>query len=158
MKPRKPAYAKLSGPPESLSPTVEGGRALMPVLDTSFIVDLLRGRKAATALLAELEGRGAILATTPITVLELYRGAFLSADPERNMAAAKKILGSLIVLPLDDDAATVFGTLSARLRSEGKKIGDFDEVIAAIALCRDREIVTGDVHFREVAGLVVVGW
>jgi predicted nucleic acid-binding protein len=37
----------------------------MPVLDTSFIVDLLRGRKEAGLLLAELEGRGAILATTP---------------------------------------------------------------------------------------------
>jgi hypothetical protein len=56
----------------------------MPVLDTSFLVDLLRGRKKAAILLAELEGRGAILATTPITVLELYRGAFFSADPERN--------------------------------------------------------------------------
>jgi hypothetical protein len=127
-------------------------------LDTTFLVDLLRGRKEAALLLAELEGRGAILATTPITVLELYRGAFLSADPERNMAAAKKILAALIVLPLDDDAATVFGALSPRLRSEGKRIGDFDEVIAAIALVRDREMVTRDEHFREVAGIKVVGW
>jgi hypothetical protein len=131
---------------------------LTVALDTSFLVDLLRGRKEALALLAELEGRGALLATTPITVLELYRGAYLSADPERNLAAAKKILVSLIVLPLDDDAATVFGALSARLQSEGRRIGDFDEVIAAIALCRDREMVTGDLRFRDVAGLAVVGW
>jgi predicted nucleic acid-binding protein len=130
----------------------------MPVLDTSFLVDILRRREEAALLLEELEGRGAHLATTPITVLELYRGAFLSAEPEKNMAAAKKILDSLLVLPLDDDAATVFGALSARLQSEGKRIGDFDEVIAAIALVRDREIVTRDLRFREVAGLVVVGW
>ena len=45
-----------------------------------------------------------------------------------------------------------------RLGSEGKRIGDFDEVIAAIALCRDREIMTEDLRFREVAGLVVMGW
>jgi predicted nucleic acid-binding protein len=31
-------------------------------------------------------------------------------------------------------------------------------VIAAIALVRDREMVTRDEHFWEVAGLVVVGW
>lgn len=130
----------------------------MPVLDTSFIVDLLRGKEEALALLAELEGRGALLATTPITVLELYRGAYLSADPERNLAAAKKILASLIVLPLDDEATIVFGALSARLQSEGRRIGDFDEVIAAIALCRDPEIVTGDLRFRQAARLVVVGW
>jgi tRNA(fMet)-specific endonuclease VapC len=130
----------------------------MPILDTTFLVDLLRGRKEALALLAELEGRGASLCTTPITALELYRGAFLSANPERSLAAARKLLASLIVLPLDDEAAIVFGALAARLRSEGRRIGDFDEVIAAIALARDRVIVTRDLHFREVAGLSVVGW
>ena len=89
--------------------------------------------------------------------MELYRGAFLSADPEKNLAAAKKILDSFLVLPLDDEAAVVFGASSARLRSEGRWIGGFDEVIAAIALVRDREMVTRDEHFREVAGLKVVG-
>jgi tRNA(fMet)-specific endonuclease VapC len=130
----------------------------MPILDTSFLVDLLRGRKEALALLAELEGRGAHLFTTPITALEQYLRAHLSANSQKNLEAAKKILASLPVLPLDDEAAIVFGALSARLRSEGRRIGDFDEVIAAIALCNDQEIVTRDGHFREVTGLVVVGW
>jgi len=35
----------------------------------------------------------------PISALELYRGAFLSANPERSLAAAKKILASLVGLP-----------------------------------------------------------
>jgi len=43
--------------------------------------DLLRGRKKALALLAALEGGGGPLFTTPITAVELYRGAFLSANP-----------------------------------------------------------------------------
>ncbi|HPJ30262.1 MAG TPA: hypothetical protein PLZ42_02595 [Methanothrix sp.] len=50
----------------------------------------------------EVEERGTALATTPITALELYRGAHLSADLDRNLAAAKKLLAALIVLPLDD--------------------------------------------------------
>jgi predicted nucleic acid-binding protein len=130
-------------------------------LDTTFLVDLLRGRKGGRPPPPPPGGAGRPVCPPrheALTSLELYRGAYLSADPERNMAAAKKILAALIVLPLDDDAATVFGALSARLRSEGKRIGDFDEVIAAIALCRDREIVSRDEHFREVAGLKVVGW
>ena len=45
----------------------------MASLDTSFLVDLLWGRKEA-----------ALLATKPITALELHRGAYFSADPERN--------------------------------------------------------------------------
>jgi hypothetical protein len=32
------------------------------------------------------------------------------------------------------------------------------EVIAAIALALDREMVTGDLRFREVAGIKVAGW
>ncbi len=67
----------------------------------------------------------------------------------------KRVLAALLILPLDDEASIVFGALSARLRSGGRKIGEFDEVIASIALACDREIVTRDGHFREVAGLVV---
>lgn len=71
---------------------------------------------------------------------------------------AKKFLASLVVLSLDGEDAIVFGALSARLRSEGKRIDRLIEVIASIALARDREMVTRDPRFREVAGLKVVGW
>lgn len=129
----------------------------MPILDTSFLVDLIRGREVALEMLSDLEEKRAPLFTTPITVLELYRGAHLSANPEKNLEVAKKILASLLVLPLDDEACLVFGALSARLKSEGKRIGEFDEVIASIALCHDREIVTRDKHFQGVPGLRVLG-
>jgi predicted nucleic acid-binding protein len=48
------------------------------VLDTSFIVDLLRGRERAQEMLFRLEDEGESVCTTSINVLELYRGAFLS--------------------------------------------------------------------------------
>ncbi len=108
---------------------------------------------------AALEERGASLSRhrrSPPLVRSSR--AFLSANPERSLAAARKLLDSLVVLPLDDEATIVFGALAARLRSEGRRIGDFDEVIASIALARDREMVTRDGHFREVAGLSGVGW
>jgi predicted nucleic acid-binding protein len=85
-------------------------------------------------------------------------GGPASEMPKRKYEAEKKILAFLIFLPPDDEASITFGVLSARLWSEGKRIGDFDEVIAAIALARDREIVKRNVHFREVTGPVVVGW
>ncbi len=128
----------------------------MPILDTSFLVDLLRGRGEAQELLAELEEKSAPIFTTPITALELYRGAHLSKDPEKNLGVVEKVLASLLVLPLNEEACMVFGALSARLRSDGKKIGEFDEVIAAIALCCDQEIVTKDEHFLKVPNLKVL--
>jgi len=131
---------------------------LMPILDTSFLVDLIRGRREAQEMLSELEEIRAPLFTTPITVLEVYRGAHLSGNPEKNLEVAKEILASLLVLPLDDEACQVFGALSARLKSEGKRIREFDELIASIALCHDGEIVTRDAHFLEVPGLKVLGY
>ena len=50
----------------------------MPVLDTTFLVDLLRKRPAACRKLNELEEGEAFLATTCMNVLELYRGVYLS--------------------------------------------------------------------------------
>lgn len=131
---------------------------MMPILDTSFLVDLIRGRKEAQDMLSELEANRAPFFVTPITVLELYRGAHLSRNPKKNLEVVKEILASLLVLPLDDEACQVFGALSARLKSEGKRIGEFDEVIASIALCHDGEIVTRDRHFLEVPGLKVLGY
>jgi len=130
----------------------------MPILDTSFLVDLIRGREGAQEMLLDLEEKSVPLFTTPITVLELYRGAHLSRNPEKNLEVAKEVLASLLVLPLDDEACQVFGALSSRLKSEGKRIGEFDEVIAAIALCHGGEIVTRDGHFLEVPGLKVLGY
>jgi len=130
----------------------------MPILDTTFLVDLIRGREVALEMLSDLEEKSVPLFTTPITVLELYRGAHLSANPEKNLEIAKNILAALIVSPLDDEACQVFGALSARLKSDGKMIGEFDEVIASIALCHDGEIVTRDKHFLEVPGLRVLGY
>jgi tRNA(fMet)-specific endonuclease VapC len=59
----------------------------MPVLDSSFIVDLLRGNEEAFKKLAEMVDEYAYLSTTEINVLELYRGASLHENkpkPRKN--------------------------------------------------------------------------
>ena len=82
----------------------------------------------------------------------------LRRTPKGTWKLQKMIRAAFLALPLNDEACMVYGVLSARLRSEGKRIGEIIEVIAAIALCHDRGIVTRDGHFREVAGLRVLGW
>jgi hypothetical protein len=130
----------------------------MPVLDTSFIVDLLRGREEAHQKLAEMEAKEILLSTTGINVLELYRGAYLSRKTHQNLEEIKKLLECFQVLELEESVYEVFASLSARLLSEGKTIGVSDELIAAIILCHDGKIVTRDNHFKEVPGLEVVGY
>ena len=67
----------------------------MPVLDTSFLADLMRGQKAALKKLSELEDTNTLLCTTPITALELYRGTYLTTSPEKNLESARTILSAL---------------------------------------------------------------
>lgn len=129
---------------------------MMPVLDTSFIVDLLRGRKEALQKLAEMEAQEISLSTTEINVLELYRGAYLSRKTHQNLEEIKKLLKSFQALELEDSIYEVFASLSASLLSRGKSIGAFDELIASIVLCYDEKIITRDNHFKEVPELEVI--
>ena len=71
---------------------------------------------------------------------------------------SKKLLECFQVLELEESVYEVFASLSARLLSEGKPIGAFDELIAAIVLCYDEKIVTRDNHFKEVPELEVIGY
>ncbi|KKG18604.1 twitching motility protein PilT [Methanosarcina sp. 2.H.T.1A.6] len=128
----------------------------MPVLDTSFIVDLLRGREEALQKLAEMEAQEIPLSTTEINVLELYRGAYLSRKTHKNLEEIKKLLECFQVLELEESVYEVFASLSANLLSKGRTIGAFDELIASIILCHDGKIVTRDNHFTKVTGLEVI--
>ena len=128
----------------------------MPALDTSFIVDLLRGKEEALQKLAEMEAEEIPLSTTEINVLELYRGAYLSRKTHQNLEEIKKLLECFQVLELEESVYEVFASLSANLLSKGRSIGAFDELIAAIVLCYDEKIVTRDNHFKEVPGIEVI--
>lgn len=129
---------------------------LMPALDTSFIVDLLRGKKEALQKLDEMEAQEIPLSTTEINVLELYRGAYLSRKTHENLEEIKKLLECFQVLKLEESVYEVFASLSASLLSRGKAIGAFDELIASIVLCYDEKIITRDNHFKEVPELEVI--
>jgi tRNA(fMet)-specific endonuclease VapC len=130
----------------------------MPVLDSSFIVDLLRENKGALKKLAEMEAEYIPFSTTEVNVLELYRGAYLSMKTHQNLEKIKKILECFQILELEESVYEVFASLSANLLSNGKSIGAFDELIAAITLCHNEKIVTRDSHFKKVPGLGVIDY
>ena len=129
----------------------------MPVADTSFLIDLMRRNPAAIRLYEEYEGQGIALSTTAITAMELYKGAYASKD-RRNLERIESLLALFTILPLDQTVYEVFGRIAAGLYLSGKPIGDFDEVIAAIVLCSDGEIITRDRHFETISELKVIGY
>ncbi|MFA6363457.1 type II toxin-antitoxin system VapC family toxin [Methanoregula sp.] len=129
----------------------------MPIADTSFIVDLMRKDPGALACYRAYEEDGIVLFTTGITALELYKGAFVSKN-DSNRIKVQTILELFIVLPVDESVYEAFGRIAAGLCLSGNPIGDFDEVIAALALCNDKEIITRDRHFEKIPNLSVISY
>ena len=129
----------------------------MPIADTSFVVDLMRRNPGALARYEEYEQAGIALQTTAVTALELYKGAFCSGT-EDNRGKIAALLDLFTVLPVDETMYETFGRISAALAHRGAAIGDFDEVIAAIALTYDGEIITRDRHFSRIPNLKVISY
>lgn len=127
----------------------------MPVADTSFIVDLMRRDPDAVSLYRQYEDREQVLLTTAVSALELFKGACLS-EREENLKKVRAILELFMVIPIGEDIFEIFGRTAAELRTRGVPMGDFDELIAAITLVHDGEIITRDRLFAKVPGLRVI--
>ena len=127
----------------------------MPVADTSFVIDLMRRDRGAIALYEEYEQQGIALQTTAVTALELYKGASISGTAD-NRLKVEAILELFTVLPIDETIYEAFGRLSSALALRGDAIGDFDEVIATLALSYDGEIITRDRHFSKIPQLKII--
>jgi len=128
----------------------------MIVIDTSVLIDALHRKQAALRKILELEETGETLCTTQINVLELYKGVYSPIRSERGLQKVKKLLDAFVILSIDEDVYDMFGELSSELRRRGEAIGDFDELIASIALANGAVIVSGDTHFRRVPGLKAI--
>jgi predicted nucleic acid-binding protein len=130
----------------------------MPFLfDTDAISEPLRRRP--------LRGYVRWLATIPrddqfasaVSVGELYRGAFLTSEPERHLANIdQRVLPAVTVLPYDTDVARVFGEIDAELRRNRRTLPEADVQIAATAIRHGLELVTGNRrHFDRIPGLLI---
>ncbi len=129
----------------------------MPVADTSFLIDMMRRAPVALRIYGEYELQGTALSTTAITAMELYKGAYISGNRD-NLHKVRTILELFNLLPVDETIYEAFGRVSAGLCIDGNPIGDFDEVIAAMTLCHDGEIITRDRHFEKIPELKIIGY
>jgi len=129
----------------------------MPLADTSFLVDLMRRDRGALQRYEAFEEQGIALSTTAITAMELYKGAYISGN-SNNLIKVRTLLELFTILPVDETIYEAFGRIAAGLCISGNPIGDFDEVIAAVALCNDGEIITRDQHFETIHGLTIIAY
>lgn len=131
----------------------------MVCLETSFIIDVLRGDKAIETLLTKYDNSDEDVFVTAPSVMEIVKGAYLGLNSEREIGKIKDFLFSVIVLNFDEESAFFAGEIESQMRKEGNIIDVEDIMIGAIAKYNDEKLITRNVkHFSRIEGLDVEGY
>lgn len=126
----------------------------MALADTTFLIDLMRGRERAIDMLERLEDAGEPIHVASVTLYEFHRGLETVDLPLAEKRRIVEAVEGRVVRALDADAAARAGQLDARLWSAGDALDPEDAMIAGIALARDEEVVTRRAkEFGRVPGL-----
>jgi len=110
----------------------------MRLLDTSVLIDVLRGSEAAAHW---LEALNEVPSCSELTRAEVLRGV-RSAERSRT----ERLLGSLRWVPVDELVSRRAGELGRRYRRSHPGLSIVDFVIAATAQLLDAEIATANVR------------
>lgn len=128
----------------------------MVVLDTDFLVALLRGNQDAQKKAEKLDTE---IFTTSINALELFEGANRSSQKEKRLEEVDKLLRTIGVLNFDTEAARLTAQISNKLKKDGKMLDLMDIMIASIVKANKQVLITRNVnHFSRIAGLRIEKW
>ena len=127
-------------------------------LDTSALIDVLRGDEKALRATDQLEGEGSLLVLSTVAVFEILSGVgYTRSRLERSRL--ETLLSRFRIDPFDQDSARRAAELRAELQREGRSPGAPDVMIAGQALAGRHTLVTRDRVLASVAaasGLKVV--
>lgn len=132
---------------------------MMACLDTSFIVDFVRGDLSHEKVDSLFLENPEISIPSPV-IVELTKGLHLnttSSNIRKNESQKiEDVLSKINVLPLDKESAEIAGKVEAKLTNQGEKIGIEDVLIASIAIKNNEKLITkNEKHFSKINGLEV---
>lgn len=107
------------------------------LLDTSVLIDVLRGRNRRREFLADLVRSGHNLSTTTVNIAEIYGGMRPTEE-----SSTEALLRELKSLELNGSAAKLAGKLKALWQRKGHTLGLVDAIVAAIAIESGSILVT----------------
>lgn len=129
----------------------------MYCLDTDIIIWHFRGDSKIMEWLNSISMEE--LFVTPVTLCELYKGAFLSANQEKDKLLVEKLLERVNVLNFDLNSCEIFGRAYKELKQSGKLTQDSDLMTASICISNNATLITRNKkHFENIKGLVVESW
>src|SRR3989344_4356243 len=99
----------------------------MYCVDTNIIVDIMRGDTALAIKIDEMTSSGVNFLITPITLCELYRGAFLHINPDKKLQEVESVIANFQSLDFDLMIASLVKSNNLILVTRDKKhFKDFD--------------------------------
>ena len=129
----------------------------MYLIDTDILIYALRGDEQVMAQLERTAS--APKAISVISYGELLYGARKSGRRDENLARARRLAEVIRVVEVSPAVMEAFGSLKARLEQDGRRLDDFDLVIAATAITIGYRLVTNnDRHFARIEGLHLENW
>jgi predicted nucleic acid-binding protein len=128
-------------------------------LDTTFLIDLLRGLPAATEKARQFNERGCDLSTTTVNVFEVHIGALRSESAKR-MIRLEALLTDLRILWLGRREAEEAASIMVTLGKKGQPIEMRDALIAGCMLTNAySSIVTRNVtDFERITRIEVLSY
>ena len=125
----------------------------MRCLDTSFLIDFVRGEGATVRKVREFTDEGERIAAPAVVVAELlvrahYRGG-------RELSRTLELLEILEVLPFDSSVAEEAGRMGAESLRRGSPLLGVDLLIAASARFHRGILISRDAIFSGVPGLAI---
>ena len=121
------------------------------LVDTSVIIEFLRGNKGWVEKLNDLKGE---MSSSFVCLAELYEGITRDTKVGAESRVIKFFRSMTEVYGLDGRIAENFGRVRAGLRKSGEMIEDMDILVAATCMANNLTLVTKNTkHFARVKGL-----
>ena len=123
------------------------------VIDTSVLIDYLRGTSFGKQLFDEVEKQDSELFIPTIVIFELFSGA-----SSKNLLVKTKIINFIQHFKRIELTETIAISAGELYRQTGKQIGPQDYIIAASALEIGATVLTlNKKHFEQIPGLAIYG-
>ena len=125
------------------------------ILETTFVLDFLKGKEKAFAKMQSLVDSGESLEITTPTIFEIWGGFVQLGKGEKGREKIISFTEGMTVYSLDEESAKVAGIIDGKLVKDGFEINTEDSMIAGIAITNNKKILTSDNHFDRIEGLKV---
>ncbi len=128
----------------------------MYCLDTNIIIDLFKKDKIVTAKMEKIKDLGFFI--SPVTLYELYKGAYLSSRVSDNLNDIRSFLSSVELLDFDNLICESVGTEFSRLQNLGKIPQEFDLIIGVMAKINNLTLITRNKKDFENIDVKIEAW